>query len=125
MKEKYLNIKDQNKELLVIIKNGKFYYIYGEDIYIIYYFYNYKIKDNILCFPDNNINKVIKKLKENNIGYIIIDDRINKEYGDNIYYLKYIQLGKNKFIKNKLINEIVIYLEKKNIDELDIIKKQL
>ena len=125
MKEKYLNIKDQNKELLVIIKNGKFYYIYGEDIYIIYYFYNYKIKDNILCFPDNNINKVIKKLKENNIGYIIIDDRINKEYGDNIYYLKYIQLGKKKFIKNKLINEIVIYLEKKNIDELNTIKKQL
>ena len=125
MKEKYLNIKDQNKELLVIIKNGKFYYVYGEDIYIIYYFYNYKIKDNILCFPDNNINKVIKKLKENNIGYIIIDDRINKEYGDNIYYLKYIQLGKKKFIKNKLINEIVIYLEKKNIDELNTIKKQL
>ena len=63
MKEKYLNIKINNKDFLVVIKNGKFYYVYGEDTYIIYYIFKYKIKDNILCFPDTNINKVTKKLK--------------------------------------------------------------
>lgn len=29
MKEKYLNIKINNKDFLVVIKNGKFYYVYG------------------------------------------------------------------------------------------------
>ena len=125
MKEKYLNIKSNNKELLVILKNGKFYYVYDEDIYIIYYFYNYKIKDNILCFPDNNINKITKKLKEYNIGYIIFDNNINKEYGDYLYYLKYINLGREKYIKDNLINEIVNKLKSKNVKELNEIKKQL
>ncbi len=125
MKEKYLNIKSNNKELLVILKNGKFYYVYDEDIYIIYYFYNYKIKDNILCFPDNNINKITKKLKEYNIGYIIFDNNINKEYGDYLYYLKYINLGREKYIKDNLIDEIVNKLKSKNVKELNEIKKQL
>lgn len=125
MKEKYLNIKSNNKELLVILKNGKFYYVYDEDIYIIYYFYNYKIKDNILCFPDNNINKITKKLKEYNIGYIIFDNNINKEYGDYLYYLKYINLGREKYIKDNLINEIVNKLKSKKVKELNEIKKQL
>ena len=122
MKEKYLNIKSNNKELLVILKNGKFYYVYDEDIYIIYYFYNYKIKDNILCFPDNNINKITKKLKEYNIGYIIFDNNINKEYGDYLYYLKYINLGREKYIKDNLINEIVNKLKSKKVKELNEIK---
>ena len=125
MKEKYLNIKSNNKELLVILKNGKFYYVYDEDIYIIYYFYYYKIKDNILCFPDNNINKITKKLKEYNIGYIIFDNNINKEYGDYLYYLKYINLGREKYIKDNLINEIVNKLKSKKVKELNEIKKQL
>lgn len=122
MKEKYLNIKKDNNELLVVIKNGKFYYVYGEDIYIIYYFFNYKIKDNILCFPDININKITKKLKEYNIGYIVFESSINKEYGDSLYYFKYIELGKGKYIKDNLINEIIIKLNNKSINELNKIK---
>lgn len=125
MKEKYLNIKINNKDFLVVIKNGKFYYVYGEDTYIIYYIFNYKIKDNILCFPDTNINKVTKKLKEYNIGYIIIDNNIIKEYGDSIYYFKYIQLGKEKYIKDNLIKEISIKLNNRSINELNKIKNNL
>lgn len=66
-----------------------------------------------------------KKLKEYNIGYIIIDNNIIKEYGDSIYYFKYIQLGKEKYIKDNLINEIIIKLNNRSINELNKIKNEL
>lgn len=125
MKEKYLNIKTNNKEFLVMLKNGKFYYVYEADTYIIYYIFNYKIKDSILCFPDTNINKITKKLKEYNIGYIIVDNNVIKEYGDSIYYFKYIKLGKEKYIKDNLIKEISIKLNNRSINELNKIKNNL
>ena len=47
------------KDTLVLIKNGTFYNAYNDDAFIISYLFDYKVsKDNKCGFPDNSFNKV-------------------------------------------------------------------
>lgn len=77
------NIKAIHKADVVLIKNGKFYNVYGKDSYIISYLFGYKLKkveDIYVCgFPYNSLNFVIAKLEENKINYLIIDKKNNYE----------------------------------------------
>ncbi len=72
-------IKLIHKYDIVLIKSGKFYHAYGKDSYIISFLFKYqirKIEDTTTCgFPLNSLNKVIAKLEENKINYIILDRR--------------------------------------------------
>ena len=56
-----ITIKQIHKEDLTILKIGKFYYCYGKDVYIISYFFNYKlnlVENTYSCgFPDQSLNK--------------------------------------------------------------------
>lgn len=72
----YIKIKSDNKEFIILINNGKFYYVFNDDTYIVYYLFNYKINNNMVKFPDNILNKVIKELKNKDIGYIIYNKDI-------------------------------------------------
>ena len=100
-------IKQIHPEYIVLIKIGKFYYSYSKDAYIVSYIFNYKLKiveENIrVCaFPVFILNKIMAKLEENKINYIIIDRRNNYEVDE-------------KF-DNGNLNKYNIYLEKsKNI----------
>lgn len=78
------NIKQIHKEDIVLVKIGKFFYCYGKDAYIISYFFNSKLKileNNIYScgFPSQALNKVISKLENNKVNYIISDRRNNYE----------------------------------------------
>ncbi len=63
----YIRLKSDNKEFIILINNGKFYYVFNDDAYIIYYLFNYKINNNMVKFPDNILNKIIKELKNKDI----------------------------------------------------------
>ena len=76
----YIRLKSDNKEFIILINNGKFYYVFNDDAYIIYYLFNYKINNNMVKFPDNILNKVIKELKNKDIGYIIYNKDIIYKY---------------------------------------------
>lgn len=96
-------IKQIHPEYIVLIKIGKFYYSYSKDAYIVSYIFNYKLKiveENIrVCaFPVFILNKIMAKLEENKINYIIIDRRNNYEVDE-------------KF-DNGNLNKYNIYLEK-------------
>lgn len=76
------NVKECYKEYIVMIKIGNFYYVYGRDSYIISYLFQYKmniLKNGIYScsFPQNAINKVIAKLENVKINYLILDRRNN------------------------------------------------
>lgn len=114
----YTKLKSDNKEFIILINNGKFYYVFNDDAYIIYYLFNYKINNNMVKFPDNILNKVIKELKYKDIGYIIYNKDIIKEYGDSIKYNKYYLLGIDKYNKDIIINNCKCLLLKLEYREL-------
>ena len=78
------NIKAIHTKDIVFVKLGKFYSCYGKDSYIISYFFEYKLNlvENMVysCgFPTESLNKVIAKLEDRKINYIIVDRRNNYE----------------------------------------------
>lgn len=73
-----------NTEKIICFKMGEFYYEYGKDSYIMAYLFGYKIRktDEDIAFSGfstSAINKVITKLEEKNISYIIVDKSLNYE----------------------------------------------
>ena len=74
-------IKSIHPESIVLVKIGKFYNVYGRDSYIMSYLIGYKLKEieNIsTCgFPVDSINKVMAKLENTKINYLLIDRRNN------------------------------------------------
>lgn len=109
---------------VIIRKIGKFYNVFDEDVYIIFYFFNYKITNGRIGFPETSFNKVINTLEENQINYIvkgngIVEDIIQK-YNNNNYdkFLKKGLLSYEKFEKTKLLEEKIINLSNEDIDKI-------
>ena len=115
------NIKQIHKKDIVFVKLGKFYYCYGRDSYIISYFCDYKlnvVEDTYSCgFPTSSLSKVISKLENKKINYVIIDRRNNyqidekEDYKNLICYDKYYKQAKEKIGKKLRINRINNYLQ--------------
>lgn len=74
-------IKKIHPESIILLKVGKFYNVYGRDSYIISYLFKYKLKEveNVFncAFPLESLNKVIAKLENKKINYLIVDRRNN------------------------------------------------
>jgi len=115
---------ESNEGYLVFHKNkGKFYYLYGDDAYIINYLFNYKkIVDEKVGFPDSAMNKVQSVIEENKISYKIIEvgkDIIVKDYKTFNKYDYYLKLSKEKLSLNKRLDRIINKLSKLKITQLD------
>lgn len=115
------NIKQVHPEYIILIKIGKFYYSYSKDAYIISYIFNYKLKTieeniKVCAFPVFILNKIMAKLEENKINYIIIDRRHNYEVdeksdnGNLNKYNLYLEKSKKYINKKNKIEEIYNYL---------------
>ena len=68
----------------MMYKVGNFVQVFGKDAYVISYVFGYALratKDNIqICgFPKNAIPKVMSKLEQKKINFIIVDTRNNYE----------------------------------------------
>lgn len=76
-------IKTLHPDSIILTKTGNFCNVYGKDSYIISYMFGYKQKELegiINCgFPVESINKVIAKLENKKINYLIVDRRNNYE----------------------------------------------
>ena len=62
---------------VVFRKNGGFYSVYGDDCYILYYLFKYRIIDDRVGFPISAYNKVVNVLNENLINHQYNDDVVN------------------------------------------------
>lgn len=117
--EKFLSYKKDNENNIVIIRNGFFYYCYGEDAYIISYLFHYKLLFHKMAYVSfNDLTKILIRLKKLNIGYIVIDKQMTKEYGDTDVYLKYYSMAYLEVSKKNLLDEIVLVLKKLPLEEL-------
>ena len=127
------NIKQVHPEYIILIKIGKFYYSYSKDAYIISYIFGYKLKNieeniKVCAFPVFILNKIMAKLEENKINYIIIDRRNNYEVdeksdnGNLNKYNIYLEKSKKYINQKNKIEEIYNYLisniENNNNNEL-------
>ena len=94
--------KEVHKNDIILVKIGKFYQVYGKDAYIISYMFDYKLKkveEVYMCgFPQDSYNKVIAKLEEKKINYMILDRRNNYEI--------------DEICDNKNLNTYTTYFEK-------------
>lgn len=127
------NVKTICKDYVVLVEIGTFYYCYGKDAFIISYIGKYKIdiiKENIYssAFPKTAYNKIISKLEENKINYIILDRRNNyaereKSNNKNLNnYEKYYQISRQELAIRIRIEKIKKYLEL-NMQDKELITK--
>ncbi len=104
-------IEEMNPKTICMFKIGTFYHTYNRDSYIMSYIFNYKIKElgqsHKECgFPVVTLPKIIAKLEEKSINYIVIDRRNNydveqkTEYKDLNNYDKYFEKA-HKFVNRK------------------------
>lgn len=104
-------IKSIHPDSIILVKVGKFYNVYGKDSYILSYFFNYKLKELegiVSCgFPIESINKIMAKLENKKINYLIVDRRNNydvDEFCDN----------KNLNTYNQIYERAKQYIDSKN-----------
>lgn len=98
-----------------IRKSGTFYQVFDDDSYILYYLFNYSIKNNKVGFPKSVLNKVINKLDDLKINYEVINENINNNFKNLNKYNKYRELGFNKYNKDIHYSNLIDKI--KNIDE--------
>ena len=112
------NIKQIQIRDVCLFRMGGFYHTYGKDSNILSYFFGYKIKDignNVKeCgFPVNSISKVMRKLEDNKINYLVIDTRNNYDVEEKINF-------KNLNRYEKFADKAKLYINaKKRIDNIN------
>lgn len=129
MNEMIKTIKEIHPKFLCMFKIGAFYHVYNRDSYILSYLFNYKIKDlgsnHKECgFPESALPKVMTKLENNKINYLLIDRRNNydvdreEDYKDLNKYEKNYEKA-SKYINHKFRIENITQFLNENINEKD------
>ncbi|MCI9366543.1 MAG: hypothetical protein HFJ54_08695 [Clostridia bacterium] len=104
--------KEIHPESVILIKMGTFYHAYGRDSYILSYLFNYQIKKvqsnySTCGFPDSGLNKVLSKLEEMEISYLILNKSDNYQVIEEEDFRV-----KNNY--NEVYNKAYNYVSKKN-----------
>ena len=128
IKEVYLDIKNKNNKHLLFIKSGMFYNAFDEDANIINLIFEYKISNNKIGLPVIIINKVMCKLNEIEINYIVYnfdDSSIFKKFNNNNYDYYYNMYKKKEYEEKnkKILIERITYLINSNKENYNKIKK--
>lgn len=107
----YLEKKKIFPLYLIMIQSGNFYEVYGEDALILNKIFNYKVKKVSgsfrVGFPLIALNKVIKKLNELKINYVIVENcNLNrKKFNKNYYELFKEEISQDYIIMDNHNNE--------------------
>ncbi len=106
---------------VILRKNGGFYSVNGDDCYIFYYLFNYKIVSDRVGFPLSAYNKVVNTLEDNKISYTDKYNNKSSDYKRKNNYNKLLDLGKRKYSLNYRIEKIMekmSTLGEKDIDNI-------
>lgn len=128
----YNEIKTIHPNYVIIIKSGTFFETLNNDSYILSNICNYKIKDKtnyIECgFPKIVLPKVLSKLEQKKVNYIVLDSSDNYDelerynHEDLNKYDYYLEKGKREYKRKLTIEEFNNYLiqnvERKFMDKL-------
>ena len=108
-------------EVVVIRKNGGFYYVLDNDAIVVSYLTNYKIINGRCGFPLNSLSKVTNLLEDNTINYVVrenMKDIDNRNYKKMNRYSVVLEKGKKKFDIDYRINDMVEKIKLLDYDKL-------
>lgn len=89
-KELHYSLKKEYFNYLIIIKEKQYYTTFDNDAKIIWYLFNYKYYNNKIIFRINSFDKVVNKLKDLKINFIIVSkvEQLLFYYTkDSLYYI--------------------------------------
>lgn len=102
-----------------IRKNGTFYNVFDDDCYILYFLFNYNIKNNKIGFPKSALNKVINKLDEFKINYEVLGEDIKNKFKNLNKYKKVVEFGKIKYNSDINFQNIIDKLKDVSDEKLE------
>ena len=105
--------------LLKIRKIGKFYSVFDNDCYILYYFFGYKIINHKLGFPESALSKVVNTLLDNKISYEVIGSDDKNDFKKINKYNYYLKLGQEKYYHDIKFVNIIDDLKNLNEEQLN------
>ena len=118
----------KSSDYVLLREIGKFVSVFDEDSIIISYLMGYKIVNSKVGFPSNVLSKVINKLEDNNINYLIKykdNKEDKKDFNKNNNYKKILEKGKKVLELRKMKDNIKPKLENLEIEKLEKIVKYI
>lgn len=123
-------MKEIHPERIILVKIGTFYHQYGKDACIMSYLFGYQMKivekNLYTCgFPKAALNKIMAKLEENEISYMVINKSENYEmqeendFKSKNRYVEYYAKAHKYITKKNKIDAIYNYLLE-NINDVNI-----
>ncbi len=116
VKDRFNLLKKQYKDYIVFISSGTFIDTFFTDAVLVNYIMSYMINNDKLGFPKSAKDKVIKKLDELEINYIVFDqdEVLEKKFDTNNYYKVFSEAQKYNYEKNSinlLLDRIKVIIE--------------
>jgi len=102
-------LKIEYLKTVILIQYGNFYRVFSEDSYILYFLMKYRIYDDKVGFPISEIEKVKSRLDKYQINYYFYGKNHHQKSYDNNRYSYILELGKNCYYKNLLLEELKKY----------------
>lgn len=118
----------KSSDYVLLREIGKFVSVFDEDSIIISYLMGYKIVNSKVGFPSNVSVKVINKLEDNNINYLIKykdNKEDKKDFNKNNNYKKILEKGKKVLELREMKDNITPKLEILEIEKLEKIVKYI
>ena len=118
----------KSSDYVLLRELGKFVSVFDEDSIIISYLMGYKIVNSKVGFPSNVLVKVINKLEDNNINYLIKykdNKEDKKDFNKNNNYKKILEKGKKVLELREMKDNITPKLEILEIEKLEKIVKYI
>lgn len=122
----YLTRKEKYPNSVVLIKSGSFYRTYDNDAIILSYLCCYKVIKNVLGFPIRSLSKILKKLKREEVNFVV-DNDVHFSFENDDNYLTLLNQSLEVYKLRVRIEKIYDYLNenierkfiKKVIDEIE------
>ena len=122
----YLTWKKKYSNSVVLIKSGFFYRTYDNDTIILSYLCCYKVIKNVLVFPIRSLSKVLKKLKWEEVNFVV-DNDVHFSFENDDNYLTLLNQSLEVYKLRVRVDKIYDYLNgnierkfiKKVIDEIE------
>ena len=118
----------KSSDYVLLREIGKFVSVFDEDSIIISYLMGYKIVNSKVGFPSNVLVKVINKLEDNSINYLIKykdNKEDKKDFNKNNNYKKILEKGKKVLELREMKDNITPKLEILEIEKLEKIVKYI
>ncbi len=122
----YLTWKEKYPNSVVLIKSGSFYRTYDNDAIILSYLCCYYVIKNVLGFPIRSLSKILKKLKREEVNFVV-DNDVHFSFENDDNYLTLLNQSFEVYKLSVRIEKIYDYLNenierkfiKKVIDEIE------